>query len=83
MSSAARLASPAGSPPGDASTAPAHAIVLDITGMTCAACAGRVEKVLARVPGVERATVNLALEIAEVVTSGDTDALVTAFDRAG
>ena len=30
--------------------------------MTCAACAARIEKVLGRVPGVERATVNLALD---------------------
>lgn len=39
---------------------------LDISGMSCAACAARVEKVLARVDGVNRATVNLALERAEV-----------------
>ena len=37
-----------------------------ISGMTCAACAGRVEKALARTPGVEEATVNLATERASV-----------------
>lgn len=39
---------------------------LDITGMTCAACASRIEKILGRVEGVEKATVNLALERAEI-----------------
>jgi Cu+-exporting ATPase len=40
---------------------------LRIDGMTCAACVNRVEKALARVPGVEDARVNLAAERAEVV----------------
>ncbi len=31
----------------------------DVTGMTCAACSARVEKVAAAVPGVEKAEVNL------------------------
>ena len=39
---------------------------LKIRGMTCAACVRRVEKALARVPGVESALVNLATEEAEV-----------------
>jgi hypothetical protein len=39
---------------------------LAITGMTCAACASRVEKVLSRVPGVTAASVNLATERAHV-----------------
>ncbi len=38
---------------------------LSITGMTCAACSTRIEKVLNRMDGVE-ATVNLALESAKV-----------------
>ncbi|TRZ37075.1 copper-translocating P-type ATPase [Niallia circulans] len=37
-----------------------------ITGMTCAACANRIEKGLARLAGVEEANVNLALEKAIV-----------------
>ncbi|HUN42829.1 MAG TPA: heavy metal translocating P-type ATPase [Acetobacteraceae bacterium] len=37
-----------------------------IHGMTCATCAGRVEKALAAVPGVHRAEVNLATEQASV-----------------
>src|SRR5262245_65988148 len=36
------------------------------TGMTCAACAGRIERVLKRVPGVAAANINLATEIAQV-----------------
>lgn len=37
-------------------------ITLSITGMTCAACARRIEKGLSKLDGVEQATVNLALE---------------------
>ncbi|BCJ88362.1 heavy metal translocating P-type ATPase [Effusibacillus dendaii] len=39
---------------------------LDITGMTCAACANRIEKGLNKLPGVTQANVNLALERATV-----------------
>jgi P-type Cu+ transporter len=39
---------------------------LDIGGMTCASCVGRVEKALDRIPGVEAASVNLATEQAKV-----------------
>ncbi|MFP3123818.1 heavy metal translocating P-type ATPase [Ectobacillus funiculus] len=39
---------------------------LDITGMTCAACATRIEKGLNKLLGVTKATVNLALETAAV-----------------
>ena len=39
---------------------------LAISGMTCATCAGRVEKALSAVPGVTRAEVNLASERASV-----------------
>ena len=42
-----------------------HAII-PIEGMTCATCAGRVEKALQAVPGVE-ASVNLSSEQADVV----------------
>lgn len=40
---------------------------LAIEGMTCASCANRVEKALAKVPGVVSAEINLALETAQVV----------------
>ena len=43
-----------------------HSIALQIEGMSCASCVGRVEKALAKVAGVASATVNLATEKAEV-----------------
>ncbi|VWB54893.1 putative cation-transporting ATPase membrane protein [Burkholderia lata] len=66
------------------STAPAD-LELDIGGMTCASCAGRVEKALAAVPGVARATVNLATERASVHGAGALDAatLIAAVTTAG
>ncbi len=57
---------------------------LAITGMTCAACVSRVERVLARVPGVTGVTVNLATERAHVTgTAPDIDALMRAVEKAG
>ena len=41
-------------------------IDLSIEGMTCAACAGRVERALRKVPGVADASVNLASETAQI-----------------
>lgn len=41
-------------------------VTLDVTGMTCAACSTRVERVLARLPGVRSANVSLPLERADV-----------------
>ena len=63
-----------------------HLITVNITGMTCASCVGRVEQALSKVPGVLKATVNLATEQAAVLTvSGAVtfDALVDAVKRAG
>ncbi|MED4128763.1 heavy metal translocating P-type ATPase [Shouchella miscanthi] len=37
-------------------------VVFDITGMTCAACANRIEKKLTRIDGVSSASVNFAVE---------------------
>jgi len=39
---------------------------LNIGGMTCATCAGRIEKVLRKQPGVATARVNLASEVATI-----------------
>ena len=44
----------------------AERLTLPVRGMHCAACAGKVEGALARVPGVETAAVNLATERATV-----------------
>ena len=41
-------------------------MVFDVIGMTCASCVARVEKALAKVPGVASANVNLATEKATV-----------------
>jgi Cu+-exporting ATPase len=57
---------------------------LAITGMTCASCVSRVEKVLSRVPGVTATSVNLATERAQV--SGDHPdlaSLIRAVEKAG
>lgn len=60
---------------------------LPVSGMTCASCAGRVERALRAVPGVQDASVNLASEQARVqlsASSGDTlPALVAAVEHAG
>ncbi len=45
---------------------PTDTATLSVSGMTCAACAGRIERVLNKVPGVAEARVNLATEKASV-----------------
>ncbi len=58
---------------------------LPISGMSCAACASRIERVLNRMPGV-RASVNLASERAQVEIADDATTaaqVVAAIDRAG
>lgn len=45
---------------------PVHSVNLKISGMSCAACATRIEKGLAKLPGVNRAAVNFAAEKAAV-----------------
>lgn len=58
---------------------------LGITGMTCASCAGRVEKALRKVEGVREAEVNLATETAQVTLSANVPAaqLIAAVEHAG
>ena len=56
---------------------------LPVEGMTCATCAGRVERALAKVPGVTRATVNLASERAEVMGTAAPADLAAAIRAAG
>ncbi|WP_112312819.1 heavy metal translocating P-type ATPase [Pseudogemmobacter bohemicus] len=65
-------------------TADLGKIVIDVEGMTCASCVGRVERALQAVPGVKTAAVNLATERAEVIGSDvDRSALVKAIEDAG
>ncbi|SOE15486.1 Cu+-exporting ATPase [Hoeflea halophila] len=62
---------------------PEH-VTFDITGMTCASCSARVEKVLGRQPGVQQAEVNLALERADIKGADlDPEKLAEAIGRAG
>jgi Cu+-exporting ATPase len=58
-------------------------IILQIDGMTCAACVNRVERVLRKAPGVREASVNLATERAAVTTTGNAADLVAAIEKAG
>ncbi|MFW2405197.1 MAG: cation transporter, partial [Gammaproteobacteria bacterium] len=61
-------------------------LLTPVTGMTCSACAARLEKALMRAPGVQSATVNFATEQADVVyDSATTDAsgVVGTIERAG
>ncbi|HEX9530238.1 MAG TPA: heavy metal translocating P-type ATPase, partial [Acidimicrobiales bacterium] len=53
-------------PTSDAEAVALAGLDLDIGGMTCASCAARIEKVLARQPGVSRAGVNYATARANV-----------------
>ncbi|MDD7973464.1 cation transporter [Roseinatronobacter alkalisoli] len=64
----------------------AHRVIsLQIEGITCASCVGRVEKALKAVPGVENANVNLATERADVVVTEqiEYEALVRGVEQAG
>ena len=58
---------------------------LQVDGMTCASCVGRVERALQKVPGVQSASVNLATARASVQASGavDAPALIAAIAKAG
>ena len=57
----------------------------NVTGMTCAACSARVEKVTNNVPGVEKAEVNLLAGTMQVeAKSADvTAAIIQAVQNAG
>ena len=59
---------------------------LNITGMSCAACARRIERQLGRTPGVVAATVNFATSRARVVTSAGgvpTDKVIGVVEQTG
>jgi Cu+-exporting ATPase len=60
-------------------------VELELEGMTCAACASRIERTLNRLEGVE-ASVNFATETAQVAVrpgAATVDALIEAVRRAG
>ncbi|MCH7555513.1 MAG: copper-translocating P-type ATPase, partial [Proteobacteria bacterium] len=67
-------------------TVPSETLTLTIGGMTCASCVGRVERALAKTPGVAEARVNLTTEEARVTAPSGVvgmAALVAAVTRAG
>ncbi|MCB2224527.1 MAG: heavy metal translocating P-type ATPase [Actinobacteria bacterium] len=63
----------------------ADQITFDVEGMTCASCALRIERVLGKQDGVERAAVNFAGQEArlQVAPGVDLDALTAAVERLG
>ena len=65
---------------------PVSNVQLEIQGMTCASCSGRVERALNKVPGVINASVNLATETAKVnfvANVVNADRLIQAVEEAG
>ncbi|MFB4394069.1 MULTISPECIES: heavy metal translocating P-type ATPase [unclassified Pseudomonas] len=64
---------------------PTRSLELQVGGMTCASCAGRVERALGKLPGVEQVTVNLASERAhvQVLENVTDDSLIAAVEKAG
>ena len=49
-------------------------ISIDISGMTCAACSQRIERVLNRLPGIEQVIVDLARDRAVITPKADASA---------
>ncbi|EJL94231.1 copper/silver-translocating P-type ATPase [Pseudomonas sp. GM102] len=64
---------------------PQQTLELSIDGMTCASCVGRVERALAKMPGVKSVSVNLANERAHLELLGQVDpqTLIDAVTKAG
>ena len=64
---------------------PAQTLELNIEGMTCASCVGRVQRALSKIAGVGSVSVNLANERAHVELLGQVDpqTLIDAVKRAG
>ena len=64
---------------------PPEEVRLAITGMTCASCSARIERKLAKVAGVQSATVNLATEKAQVRFTAPVtvDAIVAEVQKTG
>ena len=78
---------PAAPPPaGDPGPAAPARVVIPVTGMTCAACQGRVQRTLSRTAGVADAAVNLMMGSATVAydpAATSPEALVAVIQRAG
>ena len=84
----ARHTMPADPPPQAPSSPAGGTVQLAVRGMSCAACVGRVERALRKVPGVVDAQVNFATETASVhfklgVVEAPELAILAAVERAG
>jgi Cu+-exporting ATPase len=64
---------------------PRQRLELQIGGMTCASCAGRIERALGKLPEVSNVSVNLASERArvELLEGTDVAAVIAAVEQAG
>ena len=55
----------------------------DVTGMSCAACQARVQRVVSNLPGVDACNVNLLTHSMSVEGSASPDAVIAAVEKAG
>ena len=55
----------------------------NVTGMSCAACSARVERVVKKIPGVESCAVSLLTNSMTVEGSADSSAIIAAVEKAG
>ncbi|MBR1485687.1 MAG: heavy metal translocating P-type ATPase, partial [Synergistaceae bacterium] len=55
----------------------------DVTGMSCAACSARVERVVKKIPGVESCAVSLLTNSMTVEGNADSSAIIAAVEKAG
>ena len=65
------LPDPAGSTVDPQGAPNSETCTLDVGGMTCASCVGRIEKALLKLDGVADARVNLATEVASITYDPD------------
>jgi Cu+-exporting ATPase len=64
----------------EAAPVPEDVLVIPVTGMTCTACANRVERALVEAPGVTKAEVSFAARSAKVTLRDPTKDLASALD---
>ena len=55
----------------------------DVTGMSCAACSGKIEKEVGKLPGVETCTVNLMANTMKVTGTAAKEEIIEAVIKAG
>ena len=55
----------------------------NITGMSCAACSARIERVVKKIPGVESCAVSLLTNSMNVEGSADSSVIIAAVEKAG